>query len=106
VALLCDSYQPFDRAFVEARLDDYAAARGLSSLDRRALGREFDLITLQRKLKDAGRFVFIDKKRGDASFLPFVAPTLAIVENALERLAGIPELKKLGAIVEAARAGA
>ncbi|HWP05818.1 MAG TPA: phosphotransferase [Polyangiaceae bacterium] len=106
VALLCDSYQPFDRAFVEARLDDYAAARALSVQGRGALGREFDLITLQRKLKDAGRFVFIEKKRGDASFLPFVAPTLAIVENALERLAGFPELEGLGSIVRAARGAA
>jgi len=103
VALLCDSYQPFERAFVEARLDDYASVRGLSALDRLALGREFDLITLQRKLKDAGRFVFIEKKRGDASFLPFVAPTLAIVENALERLATVPELEGLLPIVRAAR---
>jgi aminoglycoside/choline kinase family phosphotransferase len=106
VALLCDSYQPFDRAFVEARLDDYAGVRALSALERRALGREFELITLQRKLKDAGRFVFIEKKRGDASFLPFVAPTLAIVENALERLAGVPELAGLDAIVRAARTAA
>jgi aminoglycoside/choline kinase family phosphotransferase len=104
VALLCDSYQPFDRSFVEARLDDYAGARALSPADRSALGREFDLITLQRKLKDAGRFVFIEQKRGDASFLPFVAPTLAIVEDALTRLAGVPELEALPAIVRAARA--
>jgi len=104
VALLCDSYQPFERAFVEARLDDYARVRALDASERQALGREFDLITLQRKLKDAGRFVFIEKKRGDASFLPFVAPTLAIVEDALARLAGVPELAGLGAIVRAARA--
>jgi aminoglycoside/choline kinase family phosphotransferase len=61
VALLNDSYQTFDRAFVEARLDDYARARGLSAADRRDVGREFDLVTVQRKLKDAGRFVFIDR---------------------------------------------
>jgi len=104
VALLCDSYQPFDRAFVEARLDDYAEARALSATERHALGREFDLLTLQRKLKDAGRFVFIERKRGDASFLPFVAPTLDIVADALARLADVPELEGLPAIVRAARA--
>jgi N-acetylmuramate 1-kinase len=99
VALLCDSYQPFDRAHVEARLDDYAAARGITHADRVALGREFDLITVQRKLKDAGRFVFIEKKRGDASFLRFVRPTLAIVLQALERLTGEAELAPLAQIV-------
>ncbi|HTQ08097.1 MAG TPA: phosphotransferase [Polyangiaceae bacterium] len=103
VALLCDSYQPFDRGFVEARLDDYATARHLGPSERRALGREFDLLTLQRKLKDAGRFVFIEKKRGDASFLPFVRPTLDIVLNALDRVADVPELGALRPVVVAAR---
>lgn len=103
VALLCDSYQPFDRTFVEARLDDYAAARALTPLDRRALGREFDLLTLQRKLKDAGRFVFIEKKRQDPSFLPFVRPTLDIVLDALSRLTDVAELSALEPIVRAAR---
>lgn len=106
VALLGDSYQPFSRAFVEARLDDYARERGFEPAERARLGREFDLITLQRKLKDAGRFVFIERRRGDASFLPFVAPTLAIVEDALERLRDVPELRGLPAAVHAARAAA
>jgi len=101
VALLCDSYQPFDRAFVERRLDEYAAARGLSAGGRGALGREFDLITVQRKLKDAGRFVFIEKKKGDASFLPYVAPTLDIVRQALARLTDVPELRSLARLLEA-----
>jgi N-acetylmuramate 1-kinase len=103
VALLCDSYQPFDRTFVERRLDDYAGARALGTDERATLGREFDLLTLERKLKDAGRFVFIEKQRGDPSFLPFVAPTLAIVEHALERLRDVPELAGLAPIVRAAR---
>jgi N-acetylmuramate 1-kinase len=69
VALLNDSYQEFDRAFVEALLD------------------EFDLVTVQRKLKDAGRFVFIDRQKGNPSFLKFVTPTIAKVAGALDRLA-------------------
>jgi aminoglycoside/choline kinase family phosphotransferase len=101
VALLCDSYQPFDRDFVERRLDDYATARGLDADARRALGREFDLITVQRKLKDAGRFVFIEKRRGDPSFLPFVEPTLAIVRQALGRLSDVSELRALSALLDA-----
>lgn len=100
VALLCDSYQPFDRNFVERRLDDYAAARGLDAGERHALGREFDLITVQRKLKDAGRFVFIEKRRGDPSFLPFVEPTLSIVRQALARLADVAELRALSALLD------
>jgi aminoglycoside/choline kinase family phosphotransferase len=101
VALLCDSYQPFDPGFVERRLDDYRTARGLTADDALALRREFDLITVQRKLKDAGRFVFIERKRGDSSFLRFVHPTLAIVRQALARLSGVPELAELARLLDA-----
>jgi aminoglycoside/choline kinase family phosphotransferase len=101
VALLCDSYQPFDRDFVERRLDEYAAARVVSTDGRQALGREFDLITVQRKLKDAGRFVFIEKKKDDTSFLPFVEPTLGIVRQALARLTDVPELRELARLLDA-----
>jgi N-acetylmuramate 1-kinase len=101
VALLCDSYQPFDPSFVERRLGDYRATRGLAADDARALRREFDLITVQRKLKDAGRFVFIEKQRGDASFLAFVDPTLAIVRQALTRLSDVPELAALARLLDA-----
>jgi len=83
VALLNDSYQVFDRSFVEARLDDYAKARGLDAAERASLGREFDRVTVQRKLKDAGRFVFIDRVKGNPSFLEFVEPTIAKVRASL-----------------------
>jgi aminoglycoside/choline kinase family phosphotransferase len=86
VALLNDSYQSFDRAFTEARLDEYAAEAGLIPEERAALGAQFDLVTVQRKLKDAGRFVFIDRVKHNPSFLPFVVPTLRKVAGALRRL--------------------
>lgn len=91
VALLQDSYQALDRAFVEARLDDYAAEAGLDAAERERLGREVDVVTVQRKLKDAGRFVFIDGVKKNPAFLPYVEPTLAKVRAALARLAADPE---------------
>jgi aminoglycoside/choline kinase family phosphotransferase len=103
VALLCDSYQPFDETFVGARLDDYARALGLTPASRAALEREFWLIAVQRKLKDAGRFVFIQRKRGDASFLPYVDGTLDMVLAALEKLRDLPELHALPALVRSAQ---
>jgi aminoglycoside/choline kinase family phosphotransferase len=91
VALLNDSYQEFDRAFVEARLAEYADAaalsRGFSAESRTRLLDEFDLVTVQRKLKDAGRFVFIDRQKGNPTFLKFVTPTIKKVGGALARLA-------------------
>ena len=99
VALLSDSYQTFDRAFVEARLDDYATAAGLDAVARAAIGREFDLVTVQRKLKDAGRFVFIDRVKGNPSFLNFVEPTIAKVRASLARLEGDEDMQALSALL-------
>jgi hypothetical protein len=42
-------------------------------------------------------------KRGDASFLPFVAPTLDIVLHALGRLEDVRELASLDPLVRATR---
>lgn len=100
VALLNDSYQTFDRAFVEARLSEYADAAGLDAASRERLVFEFDLVTVQRKLKDAGRFVFIDRQKKNSSFLKFVSPTVAKVGKALERLASHDEdMRNLHAIL-------
>jgi aminoglycoside/choline kinase family phosphotransferase len=85
VALLSDSYQTFDRAFVEARLREYAAAVGRPD-DFGQIVEQFDFVTVQRKLKDAGRFVFIERKKGNDTFLRFVEPTIGKVFDALERL--------------------
>lgn len=100
VALLNDSYQEFDRAFVEARLAEYAKEASLSDAQRAKLVDEFDLVTVQRKLKDAGRFVFIDRKKANSSFLKFVTPTIKKVDGALARLeTHDPDMKELRAIL-------
>lgn len=101
VALLNDSYQEFERSFVEERLAEYAEAAGLPAKDRAALVDEFDLVTVQRKLKDAGRFVFIDRQKGNPSFLRFVTPTIKKVDGALARLGPHdPEMTELREILE------
>jgi aminoglycoside/choline kinase family phosphotransferase len=100
VALLRDSYQGFEEPFVEARISEYAAARELSEDDAKALRFEVDVITVQRKLKDAGRFVFFERTRGDASYLRFFVPTLELVVGALTRLPARAELLALSELVE------
>ena len=102
VALLNDSYQSFDRDFIEARLDDFAAAAGMDAAGRAALGREFDVVTVQRKLKDAGRFIFIDRVKKNPSFLPYFEPSLAKVRAALARLEDEEDMRALARIVERA----
>lgn len=101
VALLSDSYQSFTRGFVEERLDEFAAHAKLDDSGRARVGREFDMVTVQRKLKDAGRFVFIEKERNNPHFLPFVSPTIEKVREALTRLSDIPELASLAEVLDA-----
>lgn len=103
VALLQDSYQDFDAAFVQGRLHEYATAAGLDEAAAATLRLEFDLVTIQRKLKDAGRFVFIERVKGNPSFLPYIEPSLRKVRTALERLAKTePDLAELGDLLHRA----
>jgi N-acetylmuramate 1-kinase len=83
VALLCDSYVTLDATMQETLLERYARRRGH---DVNTLAREFWLITVQRKLKDAGRFVYIDRVRKNPTFLQWYGPSLARVGRALRRL--------------------
>jgi aminoglycoside/choline kinase family phosphotransferase len=99
VALLNDSYQVFERPFVEARLDDYARALFLDTAQRQAIGHEFHWVTVQRKLKDAGRFVFIDRVKKNDSFLKFVEPTVAKVRAALSFLPEDEDMRALGELL-------
>jgi hypothetical protein len=99
VALLSDSYQTFDRPFIEARLDEYARAEGMNREQRSELGREFDRVTVQRKLKDAGRFVFIDRVNHNGGFLKFVEPTIAKVRASLARLGDEEDMRALSELL-------
>jgi aminoglycoside/choline kinase family phosphotransferase len=100
VALLSDSYQEFDADFIEERLDEYADHSGLATNGRILLRREFDFVTVQRKLKDAGRFIFIERKNGNPSFLPFVEPTIRKARAAIARLSDDADMRALGALFD------
>jgi hypothetical protein len=101
VALLSDSYQTFDTGFIDERLDEYAAQMGMDGSERSAIRREFDVVTVQRKLKDAGRFVYIDRRNHNASFLGYVEPTLDKARAALRRLSDEPDMTELAAWLDA-----
>ncbi len=98
VALLNDSYQSFDRAFVDARLREYCDASGQ---DIERVTEQFDYVTVQRKLKDAGRFVFIHQRKNNDSFLRFVTPTIRKVATAVDRLTSHdPDMKTLQSLLK------
>jgi N-acetylmuramate 1-kinase len=98
VALLRDSYVELPPDLVERMIRRYLEAFERAGGPRLAYGpfREvFDLLTVQRKLKDAGRFVFIDRVKGNPGFLPSIPASLRYVREALGRrpdLAGLREI--------------
>ncbi|MFT5433895.1 MAG: aminoglycoside/choline kinase family phosphotransferase [Myxococcota bacterium] len=92
VALLRDSYVALDTDELSELLAYYAQGHeSQAQFDEAQFRRGFALQTAQRKLKDAGRFVFFDHN-GNSSYLEFVEPTLAYVHEALTTL---PELDRL-----------
>lgn len=95
VALLNDSYQSFSREFVEQRLEEFGQALGLGVEERQRVVWEFDFVTVQRKLKDAGRFVFIDRVRNNPDYLDFVLPTIDKAFASMERCSSDPEIAAL-----------
>jgi aminoglycoside/choline kinase family phosphotransferase len=103
VALLGDSYQVFDKDFIDARLAEYSNLSGLVGSAQQRLRYEFDLVTVQRKLKDAGRFIYIDRVKKNTTFLGFVEPTIDKVMHALERLNDEPILGALGQLLRELR---
>lgn len=102
VALLNDSYVDVPAEMQRRLIDRYAGRRGLDPAD---LADEFDLVTIQRKLKDGGRFVFIDRVKGNPNFLPFIDKSFGRVSAALARIGGHDELKATLAEVDPGRFG-
>jgi N-acetylmuramate 1-kinase len=89
VALLRDSYVALDEELVDAMLRRYqeavAQATGQTP-DAAGFRHFFDLLSLQRKLKDAARFEFIHRVKQNPNFLPHIPQSLAYVRTAFERL--------------------
>jgi hypothetical protein len=99
VALLRDSYVELEPELVDALLRRWLARfeeAGGPRLDYEPFRATFDLLTVQRKLKDAGRFVFIDRVKGNPGFLVSIPASLRYVRDAFARR---PDLRALQAIL-------
>lgn len=83
VALLCDSYVSLDLELQEALIDRYAALRHIPP---ETLRHEVWTVALHRKLKDAGRFVYIDRVRRNPDFLEWYPQSLVYVGRAAAQL--------------------
>ncbi len=101
-SLLRDSYVALDEAFVDEMIDRYRTemCAGLEPdvqermllTDRAAFRRLFDFTSIQRNLKAAGRFVYLDRVKGKSRFLADIPRTLGYVRRNLEKY---PELESL-----------
>lgn len=95
VALLCDSYLPLSPELQDAMLLRYAEQRDYTAAQLERLVRGFRLIAVQRKLKDSGRFVFLDRVRDNSSFLQYFPRSLGYVARALRELQELAPLRQL-----------
>jgi N-acetylmuramate 1-kinase len=100
VALLRDSYVELERKFIEEMLAIYVAefkAKTGESIRLPEFTGFFDLLTVQRKLKDAARFEFIHRVKGNPGFLVSIPASLRYVKAALDQQPQLADLHRLAA---------
>lgn len=97
VALLRDSYVALNTDLIDELIGDYCRLmneRG-ETIEVEAFKERFRLQTLQRKLKDAGRFVFIDRVKKNPSFLQYIPNTLRYIQETFQALEDFQPLVSL-----------
>ncbi|MFQ5932230.1 MAG: aminoglycoside phosphotransferase family protein [Nitrospiraceae bacterium] len=94
-SLLRDAYVELEEALVDELLSYYLermAEYGMAFSDRLDFRRLFDFTSIQRNLKAAGRFAYIDRVKKNPKFLADIPRTLGYVRR---NLAKYPELARL-----------
>jgi N-acetylmuramate 1-kinase len=94
-ALLRDSYINLDEGLIDDLVEYYLQKKESMDrirLDRSLFRRVFDLTSIQRNLKAAGRFVYIDVVKKNDRFLQYIPRTIGYVKRNLEKY---PELSRL-----------
>jgi N-acetylmuramate 1-kinase len=94
-SLLRDAYIELDEALIDSLINRYLD--GLAThrqvwTNREAFRRLFDFTSIQRNLKAAGRFIYIDRVKGNPNFLADIPRVLSYVKRNLQKY---PELNML-----------
>jgi aminoglycoside/choline kinase family phosphotransferase len=98
-SLLKDSYTVLQESLVDELMDYYLERQaamlddGTKKPDRAVFRKRFDLMSIQRNLKAAGRFVYIDVVKKKDHLLPYIPQTLAYVRHNLNRYNELKRLK-------------
>ena len=84
-SLLRDSYLSLPEELIEELVVRYLEGRAKAGapLDRMQFMRVFDMTSIQRNLKAAGRFVYIHREKNNDRYLPYIPRTLANVKRNL-----------------------
>lgn len=97
-SLLRDAYIALDESLIDHLIDYYLdqleSGRQVWT-NREAFRRLFDLTSIQRNLKAAGRFVYIDRVKGNPKFLGDIPRTLGYVKRNLHKYPELFTLRKL-----------
>lgn len=96
-SLLRDAYIQLDEPLVDGLVDyylDQLAERQFVWDNRAAFRRLFDLTSIQRNLKAAGRFVYIDRVKGNPKFLSDIPRVLSYVKRNLQKYPELDRLRK------------
>ncbi len=96
-SLLRDAYIQLDEALVDRLIDyylDQLAERRMVWTNRTAFRRLFDFTSIQRNLKAAGRFVYIDRVKGNSKFLADIPRVLSYVKRNLQKYPEMDSLRR------------
>jgi aminoglycoside/choline kinase family phosphotransferase len=96
-SLLRDAYIELDEALIDRLIDRYLdglAPHRQAWTNREAFRRLFDFTSIQRNLKAAGRFVYIDRVKGNPKFLADIPRLLNYVKCNLQKYPELDRLRK------------
>ncbi len=95
-SLLRDSYLSLDEELIDELVVRYLEGRAKAGapLDRMTFQRHFDLTSIQRNLKAAGRFVYILLEKDNDRYLQYIPRTLGYVKKNFERYRDLRPLRK------------
>ncbi len=96
-SLLRDAYIALDESLIDELIAYYLdrmASHGKEFSDRAAFRRHFDLMSIQRNLKAAGRFMYIDRVKHNPKFLADIPRVLGYVRRNLAKYSEVSTLRR------------
>ena len=96
-SLLRDAYIELEEALIDRLITRYLDGLAMHRqvwTNREAFRRLFDFTSIQRNLKAAGRFVYIDRVKGNPNFLADIPRVLNYVKRNLQKYPELDRLRK------------